>query len=569
MAEASFEIAITAQTDGVQVAAARVSELSAKILSSDKAARVATTSVEEASAAYRKLEGVYIGLLKQSEKLEVSQDSLQKKLARATAAGDGGKVKALTAALQELSDKQDQVSKRTEKVKGLLEEKAAILEIARGNAQNAAAAEAAAAAKEAAALAAVTAAQKKAEASKPNVNELAEGFGKLGGPFGRIAQQLTDQVVLYKKIQTGSGGALGVGAIAAIKLGNALAFAATAGAGLAAGLVGAASAFAGTDEERAAFTAGLAKAKAGFKALFSGISLAPVLSAFERIVGLLDASSASGRALKAILETLLGPIIGQFDEFGVAVERAILMAEIAFFEFLLSWKTGQAGLGADMRATVQVLKGLWEATKILFDGLAAIGAVLVAVVGAVGVGFATVGTAVLAALAVVTGAITAFVGLLLGDFDLFQIGVDMVTGLAGGILSAGGKVIESLTGVVSGAVDSAKKFLGIASPSKLLAEYGMNTAEGYAQGVEQGAPEAATAVEAMATPPPALGNAGANAAQNANSAQGGATSAAPNLSGNTFNFYGVQGAEDARAKFEETLLKILDGTVAQLGGASA
>jgi phage-related protein len=545
MAEASFEIAISAQTDGVQVAAARVSELSAKILSSDKAARVATTSVEEAASAYKKLEGVYVGLLKQSEKLEVSQDSLQKKLARATAAGDEAKVKALTEALQTLADKQAQVAARTEKVKGMFEEKAAILDIVRGKSN------------------------KTSEALAVNANELAEGFGKLGGPFGRIAQQLTDQAVLYKKIQAGSGGALGLGTITAIKLGNALAYAATAGAGLVAGLVGAASAFAGTDEERAQFTAGLAKAKAGFKALFSGISLAPILSAFERIVGLLDASSASGRALKAILETLLGPIIGQFDDFGAAVERAILQAEVAFFEFLVSWKTGQAGLGADMRATVQVLKGLWEATKILFDGLAAVGAVLVAVISAVGVGFATVGTAVLAALAVVTGAITAFVGLLTGDFDLFQIGVDMVTGLAGGILSAGGKVIESLTGVVSGAVDSAKKFLGIASPSKLLAGVGMNTAEGYAQGVEQGTPEAATAVEAMATPPPALSTAGSNAGQGAGPNQGGATSGGANLSGNTFNFYGVQGAEDARARFEETLLKILDGTVAQLGGASA
>jgi hypothetical protein len=253
----------------------------------------------------------------------------------------------------------------------------------------------------------------------------------------------------------------------------------------------------------------------------------------------------------------------------VAVERAILMAEIAFFEFLLSWRTGQAGLGADMRATVQVLKGLWESTKILFDGLAAVGLVIAAVGAGIAYVFAVVGTAAAAGLAVVVGAFTALYGFLTGNVDLFDVGVNMMTGLVQGIMSVGGQVVGALKGVVTDAVDGAKKFLGIASPSKLLAGIGMHTAEGYAQGVEQGAPEAATAVEAMATPPPALGNAGANAAQNANSAQGSTSSAAPNLSGNTFNFYGVQGAEDARAKFEETLLKILDGTVAQLGGASA
>lgn len=568
MADASFEILIDAQANGVDVAAAKVAELSDKILASDKAAKDASNAVAEAAAAYTRLEGVYIGLLKESDKLAQAQDLLGSKLARAQKAGDDTAIKKLTAAMADLADKQALVANRTERVKAAMAAKAETADNARRAVESVAEAqEATAKSAEHLGTATGNAAKLLKGLAKYNPNELAEGFGKIGGPLGRAAQLLTEQVVLYKKISTGSAGAFGAGTILALKMGNALIFASTAAAGLAAGLLGVAAGFAGSEEERAAFTAGIAKAKAGFKALFQGISLAPVLSAFERVVGLLDAGSASGRALKAILETLLVPIIGSFEDFGVAVERAFLMAEISLLEFMLQWKKGQGGLAGDVKATVEVLKGLWEATKILFDGILFAGNIVAMVIATVAAGFAFVVAGVLAGLAVVTGAITAFVGVLTGDFDLFDLGVNMTTGLVAGITSAAGQVLESLHSVVSGAVDGAKKFLGIASPSKLLAEMGGYTAEGFTVGVEQKAPEAATALEAMVTPPPPS-NASPGAAANGAQGAGGSSSSA-NLSGTTFNFYGVQGAEDARAKFEETLLKVLDGAHAQLGGAGA
>jgi hypothetical protein len=49
----------------------------------------------------------------------------------------------------------------------------------------------------------------------------------------------------------------------------------------------------------------------------------------------------------------------------------------------------------------------------------------------------------------------------------------------------------------------------------------------------------------------------------------GGAGASVSLSGVTFNFYGVQGAEDAEAKFRETLTRVLEGDAIALGGEAA
>jgi hypothetical protein len=74
-----------------------------------------------------------------------------------------------------------------------------------------------------------------------------------------------------------------------------------------------------------------------------------------------------------------------------------------------------------------------------------------------------------------------------------------------GIMSAGPAVIKAIGGVVTGAIDSAKKLLGIASPSLVFAGIGDNTAKGFAEGVEGGASDAQGALEAMVAPPAAPG----------------------------------------------------------------
>jgi len=70
------------------------------------------------------------------------------------------------------------------------------------------------------------------------------------------------------------------------------------------------------------------------------------------------------------------------------------------------------------------------------------------------------------------------------DMNLGQIGKDMMQGLVDGIGSMANKVWEKAKSIAQGIGDSIKQFFGIASPSRLMREYGENIGEGLALGIQ-------------------------------------------------------------------------------------
>lgn len=70
------------------------------------------------------------------------------------------------------------------------------------------------------------------------------------------------------------------------------------------------------------------------------------------------------------------------------------------------------------------------------------------------------------------------------SINLAQVGKDMIQGLVNGIKNMGSNVIGAVKSVVEGAVKSAKKFLGINSPSKVFTQFGEWTGEGFAIGID-------------------------------------------------------------------------------------
>ncbi|MGN8648313.1 hypothetical protein ACTNEO_19915 [Gracilibacillus sp. HCP3S3_G5_1] len=73
----------------------------------------------------------------------------------------------------------------------------------------------------------------------------------------------------------------------------------------------------------------------------------------------------------------------------------------------------------------------------------------------------------------------------LSGIDLKQIGKDIIQGLINGVKDMAGKVVESVKGVVDGAIDGAKKLLGIKSPSRVFMEIGEFSGEGLEKGLQQ------------------------------------------------------------------------------------
>ena len=89
------------------------------------------------------------------------------------------------------------------------------------------------------------------------------------------------------------------------------------------------------------------------------------------------------------------------------------------------------------------------------------------------------------------------------------IGTQMVDGLIAGITSGVTRVGDAVRGLASGAIDTARETLGIASPSRVFAEIGGYTAEGYERGIRGGTAGAQDAAAAMVAPPGAAGAGGA------------------------------------------------------------
>ena len=78
--------------------------------------------------------------------------------------------------------------------------------------------------------------------------------------------------------------------------------------------------------------------------------------------------------------------------------------------------------------------------------------------------------------------------------DMGFIGENLMTSLRSGILRKVRAVINSVRNAVSDAVNAAKNFLGISSPSKVFLQIGSDVADGFALGIERGAAEMRSAI---------------------------------------------------------------------------
>ena len=70
-----------------------------------------------------------------------------------------------------------------------------------------------------------------------------------------------------------------------------------------------------------------------------------------------------------------------------------------------------------------------------------------------------------------------------------ELGTNIINGIASGIKNGAGIIADAAKGAASAAFDAAKKFLGIASPSKLMRDQiGVNFSKGMAEGIMDGLP---------------------------------------------------------------------------------
>jgi hypothetical protein len=233
--------------------------------------------------------------------------------------------------------------------------------------------------------------------------------------------------------------------------------------------------------------------------LTSGIDLEPMLRGVERIINLFDASTATGGAIKTMV-TLIGDGLAKavgssatlvedlFDDLTIAA----LDLGIAFFKarnYIRDSFSDQLEATKQLIEVDEVMK-LARGSAYLFMGAA----------GLVAVTLGTIATVAWKAsegirnfIASVDEGVQA-----IRKGDWVDLGRSLVTGFIRGIGSMIPGVGPAMKAIGDAAEFALKDKLRIKSPSRVMAELGGFTADGFAAGVEDGAPRAAAAASSMA-----------------------------------------------------------------------
>lgn len=301
--------------------------------------------------------------------------------------------------------------------------------------------------------------------------------------------------------------------------------------------------------------------------LFDEVEPGPALEAFDRIVGLFQAGTTSGDAMRAMLGDFFNPLI----EGAETVERFFLGFMIGVVKDITTLKELFAGsILGDLIPSFQNAAEWGETVSVAFSALVATAGILGAVVLAVPAAFVALAYAI-------SGAID-----ILRDLGgtMIEVGGDMIDGLIDGITSGATRFRDAIIDTVSGGIDAVKRFLGIASPSKRAArEVGGPLGQGVAVGVEHEGQAVKRALQSITDPALAAAGAmspvslGVSAANGNAAAVGGAAAGVGgnvyhlSFAGAVFNFGSASGTDNAE-DFASALTRVLEGDALAVGAAA-
>ncbi len=366
------------------------------------------------------------------------------------------------------------------------------------------------------------------------------------------------------------------------------------------------------------------KFKESFSALFDDVPIENLLAGFKSLTDLMSTSTASGKALKQLVEVLFKPIFESMagsaplvkrffqgmilaaQEVTIAILRLRLWMRATFGDTSIlqgvdttrvALNTGKIVLyaliaafalasvvvtGLSIRLATWLVPALGKSALWLFKfGVAGITGPI-KMLGSLAVRALTAAPALWATVAPMLPFIAAAIGVGLAIYTLIkywddlvlafeqidwgQAGADIINGLVDGLGLE--PLVKRMKELAGGAIDAFKSALGISSPSKAFMQLGLAIPEGITAGVDKGTPEARDTVAGIVPDP--------GAAAAASAAPGAAGRGGAAVRGATFTFgdIHVHGADKASARelavdFKRELESVLEGIVLEIGAPPA
>lgn len=300
----------------------------------------------------------------------------------------------------------------------------------------------------------------------------------------------------------------------------------------------------------------LATLKANIAGIFSNINIEPILIGLSRLVSLFDTSTASGKAIQSLFESIFGPVVADnADRFFVGVERLFLKTELAALKFGIffkkTWKEFNTAIDeihlgplGSLRDVLEKLQGPAEQAATWF------------------VGMLNPITAMAQEVDVFSSAIRGIGQWLQEAYETGKTWVDkiigfgdaIVDGLKNALTGGADKVIAAVSGMMSKALQAGKDAIGMHSPPRAYLEIGRAITETTAGAVDDGSESVGAAVEAMLTPPKLATGTGNSTTDNSVS-----------VSGNHFHMYGGEGGPSSLDEFESWMVELLNRRNDQAG----
>lgn len=241
--------------------------------------------------------------------------------------------------------------------------------------------------------------------------------------------------------------------------------------------------------------------------IFSGLRIEGFLGALNEVTSLFSQSTATGRALKTIVETMFNPLLDAMGSGAPLVKRFFQGMVIGALQLALVIVRTRNWLHRTF-GDASLFRGLDAGKLAVYGGIAVVGAfvgVLLGLAAVAGVVAASV-TLLVAPFVLIAGAVAAVIAgvMKLGDYlagfrGVFRsAGDSLVAGLVEGLASGRDRIVGSVRGLANDATSALRDVLQIRSPSRVFADLGTQIPRGLAAGISEGADAATGAVEGLA-----------------------------------------------------------------------
>lgn len=232
----------------------------------------------------------------------------------------------------------------------------------------------------------------------------------------------------------------------------------------------------------------------GLERIFSGLRIESFLGAINEITSQFSQTTASGRALKSLVEGLFQPIFDGAANAGPIMKRffqgMVIAALGVGIAFLVVRNAIREAIGDEsILSNAQMMNAALIAGQVAVFGLVAAFGLLAIAVGIVVVGWGLLVAALLVIPAAITGVAVAIgVGIaklveLFQETDFSALASNMIDGLIGGLREGSSRLFQQVRNLATGARDTFRSVLGISSPSTVFAGFGQNIAQGVTRGV--------------------------------------------------------------------------------------